>query len=657
MIPRTGTLLTLLFTLSTAVRATDSVPPPPWPLLPEEMLRVVQVADPQIAPGGDRVAFIAARFDEEHKRTAELWVVGADGQGLTRVSDPGVRAAAARWSPDGQRLAYLATGPGKEPRVLVWEGGEGSGPLSSHTAGARDLAWSPDGRRLAFLRRDPPSPEVAARRARGFDARVVGEAPEHVRLWLLDLAGDEARPLSAPDRTVWHFRFAPDGRRLALLSSASPIAEGHEYGSRLSVLDIAKGEERVLAEKTSPQATPSFSPDGAWVAYLAPLGRFKERGTLHLAPTAGGEPRVLLEDLPGSVWDVVWHPREMKLVAGLALGVGNVLATVSLEGEMQAQIPLLHTIIPYWVPSFTLSADGRRVAFSSETLDRPAEVWTAELAAGAEPRRLTDWNASFEELGLGAVEAVRWTNTRDDSTVEGVLVHPPGAREQDRLPLVVVLHGGPAYNWGLGAQVSSWAQLFATRGYRVLLPNFRGSSGYGWKWLTANVRDWGEGPMGDVMSGVDHLVARGLADPQALYLHGGSYGGYLAFWTVGHTNRFRAAFVRAGVADLASEYALTDEPSFLVGYFNATPYQDPDGYRGFSPLTHVHGITTPVLMIHGENDQRVPLSQSQLFYDAIRHHHGKAELVIYPREGHSVVEHAHQVDAMERCLAWFRAHP
>jgi dipeptidyl aminopeptidase/acylaminoacyl peptidase len=260
--------------------------------------------------------------------------------------------------------------------------------------------------------------------------------------------------------------------------------------------------------------------------------------------------------------------------------------------------------------------------------------------------------AALDDVELGPVEAVRWNNGA--ASAEGILVSPAAA--QGRTPLVVWLHGGPAYHWGLGAQVSSWAQLLAARGYRVLLPNFRGSTGYGQAWLTANVRDWGEGPMSDVMSGVDALIARGLADPQRLYLGGGSYGGYLAYWMLGHTTRFRAAYLRAGISDPLSAYPLTDEPSFFTGYMGATAFDDPEVYRRLAPLASAAAVKTPLLIVHGEQDARVPLFQSHLFHEALRQRGVATQLVVYPREGHSILEYDHQLDHMNRMLDWYSNH-
>jgi dipeptidyl aminopeptidase/acylaminoacyl peptidase len=299
------------------------------------------------------------------------------------------------------------------------------------------------------------------------------------------------------------------------------------------------------------------------------------------------------------------------LLAALGEGTEHALAAVDLQGRVSRVAPMRHSLIPLWESVWSTDAAGRRVAFLSET-EGGREVWTAPVAGGA-PRRLTRFTAALEERSLGPVEAVRWTN--GGSSVEGVLVSPADAGAA-RAPLVW-LHGGPAYHWGLGAHVQSWAQLLAARGYRVLLPNFRGSTGYGQAWLTANVRDWGAGPMADVMTGVDALVSRGLADPERLHLGGGSYGGYLAYWIVGHTDRFRAAYLRAGISDPLSAFPLTDEPSFFTGYMGASAFQDPDIYRRLAPLASVNAVRTPLLIVHGAEDARVP-RPSVLFHAGLR---------------------------------------
>ena len=462
------------------------------------------------------------------------------------------------------------------------------------------------------------------------------------------------RPLAAADETVWRFSWSPDGKRIAYLASELPTAEGQEYQSALYVLDLAGARVRRVAAETNPHAAPAFSPDGRSLVFLGPIGRFKERGVVQVVGLDDGATETRLRDDPLNVWDVVWLPTG-GLLAGIQRGTRHALAALDGDTAPRDLVPLVFSLTPYWDPSFTASADGRRVAFLSEGEDHLEEVFLADLD-GSSRRRLTRFSDRLTDVALGRVDTVRWSDPADGSAVEGVLVRPPGAVAARPLPMVTLLHGGPAYGWGLGAQIRNWAQLLAGQGYLVFLPNFRGSAGYGMAWMSANVRDWGKGPLDDVLSGVDHLVRQGEADPRRLFVGGGSYGGYLTAWAVTHTDRFRAAYVASGVSSLASEYALTDEPSFLVGYFLATPYDDPEVYTRHAPAAQASGARTPTLIVHGEKDLRVPVSQAHELHAALRHRGVSCRLVIYPREGHGVREPAHQLDYMRRVLEWFRQH-
>ena len=633
---------TLLASTAQPVARARNAPATRQPLTPEDVVAVPNPSDPRISPAGDRVAFVVTRLLPPGRRQSEVWLAETVGDGQERV--PLEQARAPRWAPDGRTLAVLAPLPDGVAALHLCDPAQPACRALPETAGAQDAAFSPDGRILAFLRADPE--------AKAPDPLVVDrEVPRQTRLWIVAAGGGTPRRLLEEDLTVWSFGWSADSTRLAVLASSSPLPEGQEYGSRLLSIGVAGGRFQVLAERTSPQSAPAFSPDGRTVAYLAPLGDFKERGVLQVVPVSGGTPKPVAGDFAGTFWQASWRRDGKGLLAALGQGATHALASVDLEGRVTRLLEMRHSIIPLWESVWSVDAAFDRVAYLSEA-DGGREVWTARLAGGP-PRRLTRLSAPLEERALGPVEAVRWAN--GTAVVEGVLVSPVGAGNGP-LPLVVWLHGGPAYEWGVGAQVQSWAQLFAARGYRALLPNFRGSTGYGQAWLTANVRDWGEGPMSDVMSGVDALVSRGLADPERLFLGGGSYGGYLAYWMVGHTARFRAAYLRAGICDPLSAYALTDEPSFFVGYMGKTAFQDPDIYQRLAPLASVNDVRTPLLITHGERDARVPLGQSHLFHAGLRERGVATELVVYPREGHSIAEHDHQLDHMRRVLDWYARH-
>ena len=621
---------------------------------PTEQLQLVQVADPKIAPDGSAVAYVATGFDADHRSRSTVWLAALSGAPRELTPAP-ASAKAPRWSPDSRRLALLLRpAPDDEPRIALLDVAAGGLRELPDTRGARNLQWSPDGRHIAFNVRDRGTcPCEPARCARGDDVVVVDEVRCHVGLRLLDATSGAVRALGPSERTVWSFSWSPDGRELAVLASPTDDAEGQEYGSALFVVDVASQAWRRLAARANAHAAPSFSPDGRAIAYLAPLGDFVVRGVPHVVPRAGGEPRPLLADYPGNVFDLAWHPQADLLVIGLGEGERHYLATLDLGGRVEKRLEVRHSLMPYWEKTWSLSADGAEVAFTSEESNRPREVYRSRFAAGARPIQVSRANTALAAIELGAVEAVRWRNG-EGAEVGGVLVHPPGLASGARAPLLVWLHGGPAYHWALGSQLSDWGQLFAAAGYRVLLPNFRGSSGYGMAWMRASVRDWGDGPLADVLSGVDHLVARGLADPHSVYVGGGSYGGYLTYWAVTHDTRFRAAALRAGVSELTSELALTDEPTFLLGYFGRSAFDDPEIYRQQSPLTHAARAKTPVLIVQGERDPRVPPSQSFLMYRALLHAGVEAQLVLYPREGHAISEYEHQLDHMKRVLDWYQ---
>jgi dipeptidyl aminopeptidase/acylaminoacyl peptidase len=627
------------------------------PFAPEDLLNLKSLSDPQISPDGDWIAFVATQFGKDKKTDSEVWIVSSESGTLKRLTNNPGPDFSPRWSPDGKILAFISRRD-KERNSQIYFYSLRDKKVKKETderASIRDLKWAPGNKKIAFLMPDPLTEEELERQKKGDDAYIVDQDIRHTRLWIFDVESRTIRLLTHQDMTIWHFNWSPESSEIVVLASPIPTAEGNEYQSHLSLIDAQTGEETILVKKTSAQVSPSFSPDGKWIAYMGPVGNFKERGIIRVVSAEGGESIDLLKDYEGNVWDVIWHPKKTELLASVAKELTHYLVSVDIKGQVSNLVQMDHSIIPYWGNFWSLSADGNHVAFLNEKIDSPKEIWVSRTD-GEGKKQLTDFNSYLKEITLGKVEEVRWTNPEDGSDVNGILVKPPDFDSNKRYPLVVWFHGGPAYNWSLGIQVSNWAQLFASQGYMVFLPNFRGSSGKGMKWMMANVENWGEGPMSDVMSGVDNLINKGWVDKERLFVGGGSYGGYLTSWVITHTAKFKAAYVSAGVSDLVTEYALTDEPSFLIGYFNSTPYDNPQIYRSNSPFTYAAQAETPVLIVHGERDLRVPVSQAYQFYSALKHFGAKAKLVIYPREYHGVREYSHQIDLMNLVLEWFKKH-
>ncbi|HEY7819919.1 MAG TPA: S9 family peptidase, partial [Vicinamibacteria bacterium] len=273
-------------------------------------------------------------------------------------------------------------------------------------------------------------------------------------------------------------------------------------------------------------------------------------------------------------------------------------------------------------------------------------------------RRLTTMNPRIEELALGESEVVTWKST-EGSEVEGVLLKPVGYTAGKRVPLLVVVHGGPtgAHHDSFRASYGDAGQHWAGQGFAVLYPNPRGSTNYGEAFMRANLEDWGGGDYRDIIAGVDAMVARGVADPEKLAILGWSYGGYMTCWTVSQTTRFKAAMIGAGLTNLVSMYGTNDVPNYLASFFAGTLGPETEHlYRARSGLTFADQVRTPTLILHGAADERVPIGQPMEFYRALKDRGVPAELVFYPREGHGLEEYYHRLDRMKRQYDWIARH-
>jgi dipeptidyl aminopeptidase/acylaminoacyl peptidase len=300
-----------------------------------------------------------------------------------------------------------------------------------------------------------------------------------------------------------------------------------------------------------------------------------------------------------------------------------------------------------------MSADGKWIAYLDATSVSPDDIWIMR-ENGAETRRLTDLNPQVSSWAFGSAETVQW-KAEDGERIEGILVKPAGYESGKKYPLVVQIHGGPANSWWSG-WLSDWAPLLASNGFAVLLPNPRGSACCGWKFAEKNYLDWGGGDFRDIMAGVDYLIQQGIADSTQLAIGGWSYGGYMTAWAVSQTNRFRAAVMGAGLSDLTSFYGTSDTPTFLRWYFENYPYGHEQVYSQHSPMSFIKNVKTPTLILHGEADLRVPVTQSYQFYQGLKDMGVESKFVIYPREPHHIGERAHQIDLLQRVLNWYKAH-
>jgi dipeptidyl aminopeptidase/acylaminoacyl peptidase len=631
-------------------------------LTPEDIVDIRDVADVQVSRDGKRVAFVVTEPADPKKpelpRNKNIWVVPADGSEAARPFAASPKSDThPRWSPDGRYLAFLSDrgepiGEEKEAKnqlyLLRTDGGEAE-QLTSTKGGVEDFKWSRDGRMIAFTARDAMSEEEQKKQKDRDDAVYVDHDYKYARLWDVSIADRKPEQITKQNLEVSDFAWSPDGSELALRVASTPRLDDVYWQSKLVVVRRLTGEA-VCTISESAGGGVHWSPDGQTILF----GQYtpaKIAQWLAVEPASGGVVRYLLKDYPGTMLSAEWEADSKHILAESKEGTKDGFLHIDPINGSWKKLKA-ETALPG--PDFTASADGRVIAYRYQTGDTPSEVWC--LVEGGVPHRLASVNPQVSGWRLGAVKEITWKNKKDGQTIYGVLVTPPDFKVGQPYPTIVQIHGGPQWAWWTGWLGSwhEWAQLLASRGYVVFLPNPRGSIGQSWQFAEANRDDWGGGDFQDIMDGLDELVAQKIADPNRLGVGGWSYGGFMTSWTVTQTDRFKAAVVGAAVTNLFSFDGTTDiTPSFLRAYFLDIPFGRRTDYDKHSAMTFLQNCKTPSLVLHGAADERVPTSQGWEFYNGLKMLGVPVEMVVYPREHHGFTERAHEVDLLRRILAWY----
>jgi len=631
-------------------------------LTPEMLADGLLPGEPQLAPDGRHVAYtVAPAGRSEAGPQTSLWLVATDGAIPPRRLTGGVADdTMPRWSPDGAWLYFLSDRAKKgETQVqrLSLAGGEAEA-LTDCQGGVSAFAPLADGRTLALLAADPPTDEDERRERERDDAIVWGERLRPRRLRLLDLETRAIRTVEVLGaRHIAALAPAPDGTRLAVTHWPSPDLDNMAHPTPLAIVDAASGVVSEVA--TLPLVGQSLIWDGAGtvLAYIAPAVAGGVSGNaLYLFPLAEGAPRRLVADLPACP------------AALTRQGTGPILVTVpdGLDTTVQcldiaagALTELSRHPGDFIAP--TVSADGATFAAVRSTPDSPPNVWVGPAAGPL--HRLTDLRPELAGITWGAQERLAWT-AADGLALDGLLILPPGkGRADGPFPLIVLVHGGPYARFADDFQLASGrpsGQWLAQGGYAVFLPNARGGMGHGADFAYSVAGRVGLEDWGDILAGLDRLIAEGVADPTRLGIGGWSQGGFMTAWAVGQDDegaapRFRCGVMGAGVSDWGMMVAESDLPTFEAGLGGSTGWEGigPHQHDRVSPISFVHRVKTPVLLLHGERDERVPVGQAQFFARGLRRYGVPNELVIYPREPHGLRERAHQIDATRRQRAWF----
>lgn len=637
---------------------------------PELMMQVKQISSVQVSPDGKRVAYTVRQAMMEGDKSeylAHIHLANADGGEPRQLTTGDKSCDHPRWSPDSQTLAFLSASPGGKRNVwlIPVRGGEAR-RLTDSKGGVTSLKWSPDSKSIAFTAMDAPTPEEEKNAKAKNDARIVDQNIKMSRLyvipvdkagepWLLTQGAFSVGNESGADKRGG-YDWSPDGRTIVFSHTRTPDPDAWPSAD-LSLVDVTTGAVKPLARTQAAEFSPFFSPDGQSIAYVASDNppTWAGTATVQVISINGGSPRQLAEtfDRFGRYSEVIgWSADGQRLFFTEARGTVLRLCALPLKGSPEE----ISTENGVFAGPVSLNHTRTMFGFGWETLTKPSEACVSPVDRFAAVQ-VSHTNEDLPKLPAGT-EVIRWKGP-NNFDVEGLLTYPVGFEKGKRYPLLLVIHGGPmgVVTQGFVAAPGLYpVATFAARGYGVLRPNPRGSSGYGKKFRYANYGDWGGGDFKDLMAGVDHVIDKGIADPERLGVMGWSYGGFMTSWTITQTKRFKAASVGAGVTNLMSFTGTADIPSFLPDYFGGEPWDKLDAYRAHSAMFQVKGVTTPTLIQHGARDLRVPLSQGQELYNALKRQGCTTQMVIYPRTPHGIEEPKLLVDCMNRNLQWFDEH-
>jgi dipeptidyl aminopeptidase/acylaminoacyl peptidase len=627
---------------------------------PDQMLRVKGVADVQVSPDGLRVAFTVTEHVIEAQTSeplSEIWIAEADGSREL----PLARGSFPHWSPDGKWIAFLSDHSGATNIWRIRPDGGDPQQLTRVKRGVAGFQWSHDSAWIAFGAPVDSTAEEDQRHKEKTDWEVVGADYPCQRLWLIRAEPDATPRLLTPQKLSLGGAFgggwldwSPDDRRLVFAHMPRPQFDDWRK-TDISEVEIGSGRIRTVAATPAAEDSPLYSPDGLWIAYrvsdIPPGWGIDFR--VYVVPASGGSARPLAETFNREPALVGWTADSRSLIVEETRGTSQALYRLPLDGPPA----VLFAPGRGSFPAVALNGPRNTLGFAKQESAEAPEAFVS-LVEPVAPRQVSRVNADLPTSPLGETRVIRW-NGPGDFPIEGLLTLPSGYREGRRYPLLVIMHGGPpsSFTQTFIANASPYpTSAFAERGYAVLRPNIRGSTGYGKDFRYANYGDWGGKDFEDMMDGVDYLVAQGIADPERLGVMGWSYGGYMTAWTVTQTRRFKAASIGAPITDLASLNGTADMATFVPDYFGGEAWEKPQLYLQRSPLYQVNGVSTPVLLQHGELDTICPLSQSREFYDALIKRGVAVRMTIYPRSGHGVREPKFVRQIMQENLDWFEQH-
>jgi len=637
----------------------------------EDYLSFKFIGDPHISPDGKSVAYVLTTIDQKkNRRESSVWLVPADGSSAPRrLSAEGFSSNSPRWSPDGKTLAMLSaratdSSSTETPKSQIYllsiaSGGEAIA-LTKLKNSVQSYQWSPESSRIVLVSSSGPMDGVATADRKSDvrhythiqykfnDSGWYDDKRRH--LWVVSVPGGEAKQITeGQDWNDSDPQWSPDGTRIAFVSDRTGKAFDDSHNTDVWTIPAAGGTLTKISDHAFEDENPRWSPDGKQILFTGQtaLHQFPK---LYVADSSGSSPsQLVVKDFDTIAGELHWS------------APGSIFFADGVRGEthIYRADPFAHTFAavtsgPRGIHAFDLNATTGKMAYLANDFQHLDDLYAANLDGSGE-RQLTHVNADlWAQLDLQPVERLPYKST-DGWPVDGFLVKPVGWQAGKKYPMVLVIHGGPAGMFGV-----DWYhefQVYAAKGYAVFFCNPRGSTGYGEKFERGIINNWGGMDYQDIMAGVDAALKQyPWVDANNLGVTGGSYGGYMTNWIVGHTNRFKAAVTLRSISNFVSDEGTRDGSYGHEDYFKGIVFDDLDQYWDASPLKYARNVKTPTLILHSDNDFRVPIEQGEQWFRALQHYGVPSELVLFPRENHNLTrtgEPKHLVESLNWQLYWF----
>ena len=627
----------------------------------DDFIRIKRVSDPQLSPRGDLVAFVVTVMDKKGNRSnSDIWLVPTKGGEMRRLTSSPQADFNPRWSPDGKKIAFISTREGIPQIWLINPSGGEAYPLTAISTGASGIIWSSTGKHLAFTSSvypDCPNDEGNKQRNKEKEnsqvkAKIFHELlfrhwnswrdGKRSHLFVISLEGGKAVDVTPGDYDTppislgsrHDYTFSPDGTEICFVRNIDPelkISLG--TNNDLFTTSIKGCEAKQITTNNANDNSPHYSPNGRFIAYraMARPGFEADKYRLILYDRRNKHTINLTENLDRSVNEILWSPDSTSLYFS-----AEEKGLVSLFRIHLAQKRIEKILDGHFIRSLSLSPDGKKMIFLKQSMHSPANVYSLDLKT-RKIIQLTDANENLlSKLEMNPAEEF-WFEGAEKEKIHGFLVKPPFFNPAKKYPLVMLIHGGPQGAWGDNFHYRWNAQMFASPGYVVVMINFHGSTGYGQSFTDSITGDWGGKPYKDIMLGLSYILSRcDFIDKNRLGAAGASYGGYMIDWIEGHTERFKCLISHAGVFDLRSMHGATEELWFPEWEFKGTPWTNKEMYEKWSPSHYVQNFKTPCLVIHGQKDYRVPVTQGFQFFTSLQRQKVPSKMLYFPDENHFI---------------------